>query len=278
MKQPAARDLFEQLVAVPEDELDLIRAALAIAAEEDEALDPEPWAHRIDGFAWRGLELLGDTASEDERLERLYGLFFDELGFSGEGVDFDDPASSFLHSVVERRHGLPIALSVLFVRIGRLMGLSCAGVGFPGLFLAKVTTSAGEIFVDPFHQERALTSGDLERRLAQVNSGRHQMERWMLAAAPSRQILARMLRNLKHLYLRRKDSARAFSAADRILLVEPEAWEDLRDRGLLCAALGGTEAARRDLTRYLENAPQASDTRAIRARLESLGGGATLLN
>jgi regulator of sirC expression with transglutaminase-like and TPR domain len=278
MRQPAARALFERLVSVPDGDIDLVRASLAIAAEEDEGLDPEPWAHRIDGLAWRGLEPLGAAATEDERLQRLYALFFDELGFSGEGVDYDDPASSFLHAVVERRRGLPIALAVLFVRIGRLMGLSCAGVSFPGVFLAKITTSEGEIFVDPFHRHRRLTPQSLEGRLAQLNKGQRQLERWMLAAAPPRQILARMLRNLKNLYLRRKDSARAFSAADRILLVDPEAWDDLRDRGLLCAALGGTEAARRDLSRYLEKAPQGADAAAIRARLGSLGSTRTILN
>jgi regulator of sirC expression with transglutaminase-like and TPR domain len=278
LKPLEARALFEQLVAVPEDEIDLVRAALAVAAEEDPALDVEAWAHRIDGLAFRGLAAVSPTAGEAERLRRLYELFFDELGFSGRGADFDDPGSSFLHTVVDRRNGIPIALAVLFVRIGRRMGLSCAGVGFPGHFLAKVVTSEGEIFVDPFSATRSVTLDDLAQRLARATSGRQKLDRWMLAAATPKQILARMLRNLKNLYSKQRDFARAFSAVDRVLLVQPEAHDDLRDRGLYCATLGGNDAARRDLTLYLERVPQAPDAAQIRGKLRALGTARVLLN
>ena len=278
MKQPEARALFERLVAVPDDELDLVRAALAIAAEEDAGLDVDAWTHRIDGLAFRGLAMVSETADEAERLARLYELFFDELGFSGRGADFGDPACSFLHQVVDRRVGLPITLSLLFVRIGRRMGLSCAGVGFPGHFLAKVTTSDGEIFVDPFGQLRSLTVDDLAQRLAKASNGRQKLDRWMLASATSKQILARLLRNLKNLYTQQRDYARAFSAVDRVLLVQPEATDDLRDRGLLCSRLGGTEAARRDLALYLARVPDAPDADHVRSKLETLGASRVLLN
>jgi len=275
MTPTEARTELERLVAVPDDEIDLVRAALTIAAEEDAALDVDAWTHRIDGLASRAE--LPSTASEIERLETLQVLFFDELGFTGEGTDFDDPASSFLNMVVDRRRGLPIALSVLYVRLGRKLGLSCAGVGFPGHFLAKVTTANGEIFVDPFQRQRSVTEQELAARVARMR-GHPPLERWMLAASPTRQILARMLRNLKNLYLRRKDPARAFAAADRILLLEPKAWEDLRDRGLLCETLGGVAAARRDLARYLEEVPHAPDANSIRSRLKLLENKPTLLN
>jgi len=278
VNQPAARALFERLIAVPDDEIDVVRAALAIAAEEDAALDVEAWAHRIDGLAFRGLATVATTASETERLARLYELFFDELGFSGRGADLGDADSSFLHKVVDRRTGLPIALAVLFVRIGRRMGLSCAGVGFPGHFLAKVVTSEGEIFVDPFGAVRSLSLDELSQRLAKASHGRQKLDRWMLAAATPREILARMLRNLKNLYSRQRDFARAFSAVDRVLLLQPDAPEDLRDRGLLCGSLGGTEAAQRDLALYLERAPQAPDAAHIRDRLQALGSARVLLN
>lgn len=278
MRQVEARTLFEQLISRPEDELDVVHAALAFAAEEDPGLDVDAWLHRIDGLAFQALAGLPDTASEQERLERLYTLFFDELGFSGTGTDFDDPGSSFLHLVVERRRGLPIALAVLFVRLGRRLGLSCAGVGFPGHFIAKVTTSEGEIFVDPFNRIRDLKSRELASRLSKGSAGGQKLERWMLAAATPKQTLARMLRNLKHLYSKKKDYARAFSAVDRVLLLQPDSAEDIRDRGLLCLELGGRDAARRDLEKYLSVAPQAADLPMVRSRLRTLADKRVLLN
>jgi regulator of sirC expression with transglutaminase-like and TPR domain len=278
MNQAESRALFETLVSGPEDGIDVVRAALAIAAEEDPELDVEAWAHRIDGLAFRGLSDLPSTADEADRLDRLFGLFFDELGFSGKNTNFDDPASSFLNAVVDRRSGLPIALSVLFVRLGRRLGLSCAGVSFPGHFLAKVVTSEKEIFVDPFGQVRALTVADLARRLGAASGGRQKLDRWMLAAATPRETLARMLRNLKNLYTRTGDLPRAFSAVDRVLVLQPNALDDLRDRGLLCAKLGGVDAARRDLTKYLSLSRNADDASTIRATLASLEARPKLLN
>jgi regulator of sirC expression with transglutaminase-like and TPR domain len=278
MKQADARALFEFLVNRPEGEIDVVRAALAIAAEEDNSLDVESWAHRIDGLALRGLADLPSTAAESDRLSRLYDLFFEELGFSGRNTNFEDPDSSFLHRVVDKRSGLPIALSVLFVRFGRRLGLSCAGVGFPGHFLAKVVTNDGEVFVDPFGQVRALTMADLARRAMKASGGKQRLDRWMLAAATPRETLARMLRNLKNVYARSGDHARAFSAVDRALVLQPDSIEDVRDRGLLCAQLGGADAARRDLSRYLLLSPGATDAKAVREIVQKVGASRTLLN
>ena len=171
MNQLDARALFERLVAVPDAEVDLVQAALALAAEDDDPFDLAAARHRIDGLARQGLALLPPTADEVERLDRLNELLFDELAFSGDDCDFDDPASSFLNRVVERRTGLPIALSVLYVHVGRQMGLACFGVGFPGHFLAKVQLSDGEVFVDPFRRIRSLDTTELERRASAAGGG-----------------------------------------------------------------------------------------------------------
>lgn len=278
MNQLEARSLFERLVAVPDDEVDLVQAALALAAEDDEPFDLALARQRLDGLARQGLALLPPTADEVERLDRLNELLFDELAFSGDACDFDDPASSFLNRVMERRTGLPIALSVLYVHVGRRMGLACFGVSFPGHFLAKVQLSGGEVFVDPFRRLRSLEQGELERRVAAAGGGKGKLERAHLAAATPKQILARMLRNLKNLYAKQRDFARAFGAVDRILLCQPDAWEDLRDRGLLCSALGGADAARKDLRRYLQAVPQAADAKEIEAKIAELGRTKVVLN
>jgi regulator of sirC expression with transglutaminase-like and TPR domain len=275
MNQLEARELFERLLASPDDDVDLLRAALAIAAEEHAGLDVTTWVRKLHDLTGDGLDPQADEAERHDYLQRR---FFDELAFGGEGCDFDDPECSFLPSVVERRSGLPIALSVIYVQMGRRLGLACSGVAFPGHFLAKVHLERGEVFVDPFRRKRELTVDDLARRLATASGGRQKLDRSMLATAPPKLILARMLRNLKNLYAKQRDFARAFSAADRVLLCQPESWEDLRDRGLYCVTLGWPEIAQRDLRRYLEQVPQAADSNAIRIKLQGLGSSRVLLN
>lgn len=158
-------------------------------------------------------------------------MFCAELGPDGAGGgDFDDPARSLLHDVPARRTGLPIALSTLWGSVGRRVGLACDGVGFPGHFLARATVDGREVFVDPFGRGQLLGVEELRARLVRAARG-GPVAPSFLAPAPARQVLARMLRNLKNLYVRRRDLPRAFAAVDRLLLATPDALEERRDRG-----------------------------------------------
>lgn len=277
MHQLAARALFERLLSVPDDELHLVRVALAIAAEEYPALDPEKPLRELDAAADRVLRTVPVETDPFARIRRLDALAFKELALDGRGTDFDDPESSFLHAVLERGRGLPIALSVLYVHLGRRFGLDLAGVGYPGHFLVLLRAPDGDVFVDPFNRGARSTEAELAARFTQASGGRA-LEPGMLDPAPPRQIVARMLRNLKALYMRRRDLPRAFSAVDRLLVATPDVADDVRDRGLLCEQLGGVAAARSDLERYLELAPDASDGAAIRARLRTLRPSVGVLN
>ena len=273
-----ARALFERLLSAPDDQLDPVQVGFAIAAEEYPALDPARPLAALERLARRVGRTLGPGATASERLVRLDTLFFRELGFDGAGCDFNDPESSFLHSVLERRRGLPIALSVLYVHLGRRLGLSCHGVAFPGHFLARVENEEGVLLVDPFHRGRLLEEAELDRRLREATAGRQRLEPWMVRAASPRAVVARMLRNLKGVYLRRRDLPRALAAVDRLLVATPDSADDVRDRAILCDKLGGHAAARRDFERYLALAPDAADAPDVRARLRALPSAPPLLN
>ncbi len=278
MNQLEIRSLYEHLLAAPDDAIDVSRVALVIAAEDLPSLDVDEWMQRLDALGDELLSSLGARTTDVAKLAHLNAKFFHEWRYGGEGCRFDDPNSSFLPAVVERHTGLPIALSMLYVHVARRMGLRADGVGFPGHFMAKVELPSGDIFVDAFRRLPSLTSADMEERHRESARGRDSFDRSLLAAAPPRQVVARMLRNLKNLHMKHGDLPRAFSAVDRLLVAQPDAIDEVRDRGLLCALLGANDAARRDLAHYLDRHPRASDAGAIRKRLERLKTARTLLN
>jgi regulator of sirC expression with transglutaminase-like and TPR domain len=270
----SARALFDALVQGP-GEPELLRAALAIAAEEHPGLDVDAEAARI--LAAADGARLPAGASDEARLARLDERFYGQLGFDGERCDFSDPESSFLDSAFARRTGLPIAVATLWVELGRAAGLACEGVGFPGHFIARVRVAGEWRYVDPFLRGRRLDDEALAARVERAARGGKPDPRWLEPSGP-RDVLARMLRNLKGLYVRGNDLPRAFSAADRLLAVTPDALDDRRDRGLIAMQLGGAALARQDLEAYLAVRAQAPDAGFVRAALLKLGRARTLAN
>jgi regulator of sirC expression with transglutaminase-like and TPR domain len=193
-------------------------------------------------------------------------------------ADYGDPRNSFLNEVLARRVGLPITLSVLYMEVGRRAGLELQGVGFPGHFLAKYVSPGGvEVFVDAFHGGEMLSGDECVARYRARTGGRD-LDRRHLAAVAPRQILARMLHNLKRTYLERKDDVRAWWVLDRILLLTPGQLEAMRDRGLACARLGVPGAAERDLESYLARSGSAADAAEVRRVLAALRGRRPLVN
>ena len=209
---------------------------------------------------------------------RLTSVLFHELGFSGNEADYYDPRNSFLNEVIERRTGIPITLSVLYIEVGRRCGLKVDGVLFPGHFLCKVTLDEGELIVDPFHRGQILSLSELKRRLTAAMGDEARFDRRVLRPARTREILSRMLQNLRSIYLNKRDLPRALSCVDRLLLFVPDDVRVLRDRARLYEMLGGEQAAAGDLERVLSLDPNASDARTLRARLERLRGSGRLLN
>jgi len=262
-----ARSRFTALVAPSVTRIPLAEAALWIAAEEYPALDVEAYVDRLDEMAEAVRPRLA-SADASSAIARFNEYVFGELGFGPNETAYDDPRNSFLNDVIDRRIGIPITLSLVYTEIGGRLGLPAVGVGFPGHFLVK-WTGPSEVLIDPFFR-KVITRADCLERLKASYGPQAQLDEEMLAPATSRQIVVRMLRNLKHNYVGRGDWMRALAAVDRALLVCPEETAELRDRGILYARLECFAAAVRDLERYLELASDGPLAAEIRGRLPEL--------
>ena len=249
------------------DPVPLDEAALAIAAEDDPALEPEVYLTRLDSLAERVRERAPSGAASTLRV--LREVLHAEEGFRGNDVDYYDPKNSFLNQVLDRRLGIPISLSVVWIEVARRAGLRLQGVGFPGHFLVKYASKGGpEVFVDAYHGGEMLSADECAAR-HHARSGQ-ELDRRHLEGVTPRQILARMLHNLRRIYAERKEPVGAWWVADRLLLLAPGQLEALRDRGLAAAKLGGVEAATADLEEYLQKAPRSAEAAEVRVRAEGV--------
>jgi regulator of sirC expression with transglutaminase-like and TPR domain len=274
---PTALDYFASLVA-DDDTLPLLETAIAIAQHEYPALDTQSTLAEIDTLAARLKGRIARDAAPMHRLRLLNRFFFQELGFAGNVNDYYDPRNSYVHAVLETRRGIPITLALIYVELATQIGLDAQGVSFPGHFLTRLRMPQGDIVLDPFTGQSmsrealdALLVPHRRRRL--LVDGREPPLGAFLQAARPREVIARMLRNLKEIFSSGHDSARLLSVAERLVILLPDAWEERRDRGLVHAALGARYPAMADLAGYLEHAPDAPDRPAIRKRLAELGDG-----
>ena len=242
------------------DEADLVPAALIIPRVEYASVDPEP---ALATLAYLGeqaharVEALGPLASTRERLAVLNGLLFDEEGFVGNETRYEDPRNSFLHDVIARRTGIPITLAVVYIDVGRRAGLTLEGINFPGHFLVRAPrvlndTSSDDLIVDPFHRGALLSDDDCEQILRRHLGNDAVFSRDLLAAAHKRHILARMLTNLKRLYVRFRSFPHARDVTHLLYALDSSASMELRDRGLLAYQLQDFRGALRDLEAYLQ--------------------------
>jgi len=271
---------FRRLLARPDEQIDLAEGALLIAKHVTTHLDVERCLARIDGLAQRLRARIGEGDTQAQRIAALNHFLFEEQGFAPSVEDYFDPRNSFLDQVLERKRGIPISLSLLYIEIGRRIGLTLHGVSFPGHFLVKCTLEQGVVVLDPYCGGVSLRLEDLQQRLREVRGGEvsRAIVAGMLVAARKREILARMLRNLKAIYLEQHDYAHALATVDWIVLIHPGEATELRDRGLAYLKLECIRAALADLERYLELAPAADDLEEIRAHVIELRGRAARLN
>jgi len=266
------REQFAELARLPDAKLDTALAALWIAAEEYPSLDPQVTLARLDALAAAAAPRLGEASDDAERAERLLRFLHTEQGFVGNEKSYDDPHNSFLNVVLERRTGIPITLSLVLVEVARRTGLPLRGVCFPGHFLVKLEQPQLRV-LDPFHG-RILELSDCRARLhAALGQDAVFRPDLHLRAATPREILVRMLTNLKHLYLRARDFGRTLACCERILLLLPDAPLELRDRGLVYERLECVAAAAHDFERFLQFAPDDESAPAIRERLRALRAG-----
>ncbi len=261
---------FREAIHHPEDEIDLGRAALAIAAQEYPELKIDDCLSQLDRLG-QAVELrIGDERNPYRVIAALNTVLFKEQGFQGNRSEYYDPKNSFLNDVIIRKKGIPISLSVIYMEVARRVGLSLAGVGFPGHFLVKYQDGDIEILIDVFNDGEIRAREDLDRMLQQLYRGQVSYQPGFVAALGKRDILRRMLNNLKWIYLEKGEPLKTLSVLDQLVILDPGSASEIRDRGLLYITLESYAQALEDLESYLRLAPGADDAAMIKAQIESV--------
>ncbi|MBM2803033.1 MAG: hypothetical protein HW419_926 [Deltaproteobacteria bacterium] len=262
----------------PDEAIDLGHAALTIALSEYPTLDISAYLGRISDLALEVAERAGPDADAFRTIAALNFVLFSEQGFHGNREAYYDPANSFLHRVIERKTGIPITLSVLYMEVGKRIGLNFNGVGFPGHFLVKTAVDGSEVVIDPYNGGDIKAPKDLDQMLHDMYGGKVGLRPEFLAPLPNKQILKRMLGNLKAIYGRGDEWVKMLAVLDRLIIVDPVSVEDIRDRGAVYLRLECYGQAKDDFETYLRLAPDARDAAAIRDQLIELGKQVVLIH
>jgi regulator of sirC expression with transglutaminase-like and TPR domain len=245
--------------------LDVAELALCLARDEYSNLDVEAYLSELSGMAHEAKNYL--RGSLEDRVFGLCRYLFHEMGFRGNIQDYYDPRNSYLNDVLDRRTGLPITLSVLAMAIGQRAGLSIAGIGLPGHFVAKASAEGREVLFDPFHGGRQLSLTDCEILVQQVTGVRFQATPDRLRPVPLRLLLIRLLTNLKGVYLRQEDFTRAARVIERIRQLSPHDTVQRRDLGVSLLHAGQPGRAIDHLAAYLAADPNRADASVVRQLL-----------
>jgi len=257
-----SRPLAEQIVeAADRPGPDLAAPAFLIARIEYPRLDPEPYLDRLDAMGEAAARALAKEPGHDAplaaRIDAVNRYLFGELGFAGNREQFEDPRNSCLNEVMDRKKGIPITMALIYIEVARRAGVRSEGVNFPGHFLVRClqdlhTDDPNEgLIVDPFHGGAILNEAEC-RQLLQPHMSEAAFEPSLLARATRRQILVRMLLNLKNLYVKMHSFPQARATTDALLALQPSSLADLRDRGLLAYHMNDFSHALRDLEDYLK--------------------------
>jgi regulator of sirC expression with transglutaminase-like and TPR domain len=274
-----ALDAFTQLVKADQREIPLLESAAALALYADPNFDPDRVTGTVRAWGERLAKRVPADTSSGNRLRLLNHFFFDELGFGPREDDVLGPEDSYLHRALERRTGLPITLSVLYLEIGRSIGLRMYGVSFPGHFLVRAQLAEGTLMIDVYERGATLSAEQLRARLSRIAPEDDGAQlRAYLQPASERDILARMLRNLKFVHAEASDWKGLLEVQQRLVALLPQAAEERRERAAAFERLECPRAAAADLEIYLKMQPRASDARRLRMRLAELMAEARNLN
>ncbi|HTI17780.1 MAG TPA: SirB1 family protein [Trinickia sp.] len=266
-------DYFATLVA-DDDTLPVTETALTLAQDAYPDVDLQATLAEIDELALRLKRRLPGEATLTDRIGTLNRFFFRELGFAGNVNDYYDPDNSHLNIVLKRRRGIPISLAVLYMELGEQIGVSVKGVGFPGHFLLRVTLPEGDVMLDPTTGQSLSEAQmvDMLEPYLSHSSGDSigNALRMLLQPATGREIIARMLRNLKAIYVQTERWQRLLAVQQRLVILLPGSIEEVRDRGFAYARLDYLRPALEDLERYLDDRPDADDAMAVESQLHEL--------
>jgi regulator of sirC expression with transglutaminase-like and TPR domain len=269
---------FRQAVDRAEEKIELSRAALTIALTDYPDLDIPDYLARIDLLAAEVAGRLGPEADIYRSIAALNYVLFTQYGFHGNRDDYFNPKNSFLNEVIERKTGIPITLSVLCMEVAQRVGLRLDGVGFPGHFLVKCVADGEEIVIDPFNSGEIISREDIDKMLFDLYGGKVMFHNDFLASSTKKDILKRMLANLKAIYIKGNDLVRSLSALDRLVILDPTSAVDIRDRGTVYLRLECYAQAREDFETYLRLRPDAEDAMLVREQLVRLAKEATRIH
>ncbi len=265
-----ARQNFINEVNQPESQINLAKAALYIAAEEYPDLDIEEYLNALATMAAEIQERLPTPRYPLKVIQSINEYLYKDLGFQGNTENYYDPRNSFLNEVIDRRVGIPITLSLVYLEIAKRLDFPMVGIGMPGHFLIRPEFEEAGIFVDAFHQGEVLFPEDCQERLQTIYGQPVPLLPQFLEPIRPVLFLMRMLTNLKIIYLNQQDANRALAVIERLLILYPEVASEWRDRGLIQYQLGSWDLAQENLQTYLNLAPMAEDATVIEQLLIQL--------
>ena len=268
---PTALEYFAALVA-DDATLPVLEAAVAVALDETPRLDVQGVLAQIDSLADRLCRRIPADAAPLQRLRLLNRYFFQELGFAGNVNDYYDPRNSYLPEVLQTRRGIPLTLALLYIELATQAGLQAQGVSFPGHFLVKLRLPRGEVIIDPFNGQ-SLSRAELDDMLQPLRTERGLVDDdevplgLFLQPASPRDVVARLLRNLREIHRSADDLERLAAVLRRLVILLPQAGDERRELALVLAELGQHGQAADELAGYLQQRPSASDADGLRRQL-----------
>ena len=271
---PTPLDYFASLVQ-SDGNFALFEAAVSLGQDEYPELDVQAVLAEVDALLERIRRRLAADAGPLQRLRLLNQFFFNDLKFGGNLNNYYDPDNSFVHVLLRTRRGIPISLALLWMELAQGLGLAVSGIGFPGHFMLKINLPMGQAVIDPMSGQ-SLSGEELAERLEPYRNRSSLIDDMetplglYLQSAPPRDIIARMLRNLKEIHRTHEDWPRMLAVQERLVVLLPESWAEYRDRGLAHAEMGNTEQALADLECYLVRTEDLVDVNAIADRVDEL--------
>jgi regulator of sirC expression with transglutaminase-like and TPR domain len=261
-------EYFEKLQSIPDEKIHLSEAALQIAKDEYPELDID---YYLDLLANWGNQLKrGPRGSILDRVEKLNEFLFGQMNFEGNLEHYYDPKNSFLNDVIDSKKGIPITLSVIYLDLARRMGLNAAGVGFPGHFLVSIASGETTIYLDAFHKGKIMNVEGCVDLLQKVSSGSIEFEDSFLHPLDKKRTLSRILRNLKGIYLEQGNDAKLVVVMDKIVALNDDDPQELRDRGIVHYKRQAFMLALKDFEKYLSMIPEDEDSEMVRQYVEIL--------
>lgn len=267
-----ARKAFAELVSLDEGIFPLDRAALALGLEDYPGLDIGGYLRRLDTFAARAEVLLGRDRTPTNVIESINEVLFIQGGLHGNKEDYYNPQNSYLNEVLDKKTGIPITLSIIYIEVARRIGFPVEGVGLPGHFIVKHVLEDREILIDAFNQGKILTLRDCQELLDPMYGGSVPVSPSLLQAMGKKAIITRMLYNLKGIYYQKEAYDKALSIVERILMINPQVPSEIRDRGLLYMQTSFFAKALADLKYYLTHTSASEDKTYIEGHIKTLEG------